>query len=380
MKVVVDATMLDDRPSGAATRLAALGAEHQIRGDVEVEYLVRPGVEPLPGLACLPCAGLDTPLRRFLAGPRLENLLAERGADVYSAGALPLPRIRKVPVVLTVHDLRFLSPEAGQGVLRRVWSATSLRRNLRNAARVVAVSESTSSALVERRLAEAGRVAVVPNAGTPGIDRVTDVHEIGEFRQRADLATRYILAIGPAEPHKRVEDLLTVLAGVRSHEAGADLALVLAGRIDARRAFALARLAESLGVASAFRMVGVLTKHELSVVLSGADALVSAAHHEGFAIPVVDAQRMGVPVVAVAAGALPEVAGDAAWLAEPGDLGGLASAVLGATTPGDFREARLSEGLRRGQQWSWSQSAEILETVWQDAAGNQGLSTGSKVL
>jgi glycosyltransferase involved in cell wall biosynthesis len=371
VKVVVDATMLDGGPSGAATRLAALGAEHLARGAVDVEYLVRPGTDPLPGLASVPCSGIDTPFRRFHAGARLEALLAERRADVYAAGALPLPRIRSVPVVVTVHDLRFLSADAGQGVLRRAWGVTALRRNLRGVARGVAVSETTSRALLEHRLLESHRVAVVPNAGTPGLERVADVHEIGDFRRRADLTTRYVLAIGPAEPHKRVEDLLEVLAAVRDHAAGADLALVLAGRIDARRAFALARLAESLGVASAFRMVGLLSLHELSVVLSGADALVSAARHEGFAIPVVDAQRLCVPVVAVAAGAVPEVCGDAAWLAEPGDLADLAAAVLGAVSPGDLRDARLRDGAVKAQRWSWSRSAEQLEAVWAAAAATR---------
>jgi glycosyltransferase involved in cell wall biosynthesis len=221
--------------------------------------------------------------------------------------------------------------------------------------------------LLERQLVKKNRIAVVPNAGTPGIERVADVHEIGSFRRHADLSTRYVLALGPAEPHKRVEDLLELLAAVRSHEAGADLALVLAGRVDMRRAFAYARLAERLGVASAFRMVGVLSKHELSVVLSGADAFVSAARHEGFAIPLVDAQRLAVPVVAVSGGAVAEVAGDGAWLAETGDLAGLAAALLDATTPGDLREARLRAGLRQAEQWSWERSAESLEDVWHES-------------
>ena len=367
MKVIVDATTLDGKPSGATTRLAALGLAHQARGAVDVEYLVRPDSDPLPGLPCLAFDGMETPFRRAMAGSRLDHFLVERGADVFCAGALPLPKIKSVPTVLTMHDLRFLSPDAGQGLLRRLWGITNLRRNLGRASRVVAVSETTAGMLLERQPVKKKSLVVVPNAGTPGVERVLDVHEIGSFRRHADLSTRYVLALGPAEPHKRVEDLLELLAAVRSHEAGEDLALVLAGRVDMRRAFAYARLAERLHVASAFRMVGVLSKHELSVVLSGADAFVSAARHEGFAIPLVDAQRLAVPVVAVSGGSVAEVAGDGAWLAEPGDLAGLAAALLDATTPGDLREARLRAGLRRAEKWSWERSAVELESVWKDA-------------
>ena len=54
LRVLVDATMLDGGPSGAATRLAALGAAHVARGRVQVVHLVRPGLQPLPGLECAP--------------------------------------------------------------------------------------------------------------------------------------------------------------------------------------------------------------------------------------------------------------------------------------------------------------------------------------
>ncbi len=367
MKVVVDATMLDGGPSGAATRLAALGLALRDRGDVDVLHLVRPGVDPLPRLACVPFEGATTPWSRARAGRRLDALLREHGADLFAAGALPLPRVDAAPVALTVHDLRFLDAAAGQGPLRRLWGATSLGRNLKRAARVVAVSGSTRDELVRRGLVDAARVDVVPNAATPGLDRIADVDAIARFRARAHIRTRYILALGPAEPHKHVEDLLEVLALVRAHEDGADLGLVLAGRTDPRYAFALARLADRLGVADAFRLTGVVPDDELAVAMSGADAVVSAARHEGFAIPLVDAQSMGVPVVAVAAGAIPEVCDDAAWLAQPDDLPGLAAAVLDAVTPGDLREARVADGYRKAARWSWERSADALAASWRAA-------------
>ena len=369
MRVLVDACMLDGLPSGAATRAAALGAALAARGRIELVHLVRRGVDPLPGLACVPCEGLQTPWQRARAGGALQRLVAEQGADLLAAGALPLPRLpdAAVPLVLTLHDLRFLEPASGASAARRLWARHRLAPNLARAARVVAVSRATADELGGRRLVPAERIAVVPNAGTPGLSRVDDPAPLAAFRRAAGLNCRYALALGPLEPHKQPGLLLAALAATAGRPA-ADLGLVFAGRATAEAVAALQRRAAALGIAARVRVLGLLEPPVLAAALSGADALLLAGRSEGFSIVLVDAQRLGLPVVAAAAGALPEVAGDGAWLAPPGDAPAFAAALLAAITPSPERTARLQAARRAAERWSWERSAEQLEQVWLDAA------------
>ena len=115
-------------------------------------------------------------------------------------------------------------------------------------------------------------------------------------------------------------------------------------------------------------VLGLLEPPALAAALSGADALLLAGRSEGFSIPLVDSQRLGVPVVAAAAGALPDVAGDGAWLAPPGDAAAFAAALLDALSPSSRRDTRLELARRAAERWSWERSAEQLEQVWLDAA------------
>jgi len=370
LRVLVDATMLDGGPSGAGTRLRALGAAHAARGQVEVLHLVRPGCDPLPGLACLPLPSADTPLRRARAGPRLDALLAGLRAAVLQAGALPLPRVRAAPLVLTLHDLRFLRDDAPP--LRRMWARAALPRNLARAAHVVAVSRATADELAARDLVEPFRLTVVPNAGTPGLPREVPPDALAALRRRLGLNTRYVLSVGPVAPHKRPGALLAALAAARARPGGGDLALLLAGRADAQAAESVARRARELGVLEAVRVPGPLAPDELAAALAGADALVVASRVEGFSIPVVDAQSQGVPVVAVAAGALPEVVGDGGWLVPPDDAAAFGAALLAAVTPGELRAARLSAGRAAAARWSWDASAARLEALWRSLSPQGG--------
>lgn len=376
MKIVLDATTLDGLPSGAATRMAALGAELQGRPDLELLHLVRPGCDPLPGLHCIPFAGMDSPWGRWRTGRRLDALLAAEGAHIFQAAALPLPALSACPTLLTVHDLRFLHDGASQGLLRRLWGAACLPANLRRAAGVVAVSESTATELQTRALGLQRAPTVVPNAPTPGLRRVQDVQALAALRRRADINCRFLLMVGPLAAHKRMGQALDLLAAVRQHEHGADLALLLLGRADPEATLTLARRAERMGLAHAVRVLGSVDDETLAAALSGAEALLLLGRSEGFSIPLVDAQALALPVVAVQAGALPEVAGDGAWLAPPDDLLGLASAVLHAVTPSDLREARLHRGLELAARWSWRRSADALHACWRDVLADTAAQPG----
>jgi glycosyltransferase involved in cell wall biosynthesis len=370
LTVLVDATTLDGHPSGAATRLRALGEAHARRGAVRVVHLVRPEtpLDPLPGLETRPFRGMTTPLSRSFAARRLAAVRDELGAAVVHAGALPLPAPRAGPLVLTIHDLRFLEPGAGASPARRLWGRYRLRPNLSRASRVVAVSRTTADALASRGLVPADRVAVIPNAPTPWLSPEDDPQRLAGFRRRTELNARYLLAVGPLATHKRTGLLLDVLAALHRRPACADVGLVVAGRLEPPRALPFMRRAKAMGLDGHVRLVGPLDDEHLSIALSGADALVVPSVAEGFSLPVTDAQVFGVPVVAARAGALPEVGGEGAWYAEPGDAEAFAAVVAEAVTPSDEREARLQAGRAAASRWSWDASAAALEELWREVA------------
>ena len=84
---------------------------------------------------------------------------------------------------------------------------------------------------------------------------------------------------------------------------------------------------------------GYLDDAGLAAALRHASVLVYPSRYEGFGFPPLQAMAAGVPVVATAAGAVPEVVGDGALLAAPGDGDGLAGA-LGRVLDGGARYRR----------------------------------------
>jgi glycosyltransferase involved in cell wall biosynthesis len=79
--------------------------------------------------------------------------------------------------------------------------------------------------------------------------------------------------------------------------------------------------------------------------------------YEGFGLPVLEAMARGVPVACSDASSLPEIAGDAALLFDPHDLGAIAAATTRVLEDTELRDRLRAQGLRRAQGFTWRRTA-----------------------
>lgn len=132
-------------------------------------------------------------------------------------------------------------------------------------------------------------------------------------RLRATKRGHDLLFVSRMAPNKRIEDLLKVFAIYR-RAWDRDARLFVVGRPDTPAYLeALQRFTARLGVEDV-TFAGRVSEAELAAYYGAADAFVSMSEHEGFGLPWVEAMAFGVPVIAYAAGALPETVGAAGIL------------------------------------------------------------------
>jgi glycosyltransferase involved in cell wall biosynthesis len=95
-----------------------------------------------------------------------------------------------------------------------------------------------------------------------------------------------------------------------------------------------------------FWFTGAATDDDLAAFYRWADVYVSLSEHEGFCVPLVEAMAADVPVLAYAAGAVPETLGGAGMLFAPKDLE-LAAELLGMLVYDRPVRDRVLDGQRR---------------------------------
>lgn len=137
----------------------------------------------------------------------------------------------------------------------------------------------------------------------------------------ASLAARHgpgtvLLFVGRLSPNKAQHQLVEALWCYRRwYDPDARLRLV-GPAVTGSYAEAVMGFAAELGLAGAVEHGEHLAPEELAAWYRDADVFVCLSDHEGFCIPLLEAMRTGLPIVAFAAGAVPETLGQAGILLE----------------------------------------------------------------
>ncbi len=157
-----------------------------------------------------------------------------------------------------------------------------------------------------------------------------------------------ILFVGRIVPNKKIEDHIR-LAEVYKRYVDSYYRFVFVGRYEGLpRYYAMIRalIVRYRMLPERFVFTGRVPDEDLAAYYRGADAYVSLSEHEGFCVPLVEAMAADVPVLAYAAGAVPETLGGAGVLFAPKDLE-LAAELLGTLVYDRPVRERVLEGQRR---------------------------------
>lgn len=376
MRIGFDAKVLTGEKCGAANYLCRLVQNLvKLRPQIEI-YLFSPekicvDYEPFLEHPQVRRVMPDLPKsqRREWPGKHLPGLLKEHKVDVFhqpfgADGPVFLP---PCPTVVTIFDL---TPWVVQG-LAQGWQEAwryKIRHLLwtRIASKVLTVSDCSKKDIV--RLCHVSANHVV--ATLPGADSVFD-GPIGAEEERTTLEKyhlldkKYIVNISGLSHKRRHPDFILEGFSLFRRHAIQDTYLVFTGSVLKAEGFyeRVARKAEMLGLKERVIITGFLSDKSLKVVLSNAQASVVTSLYEGFSLPITESFSCGVPVIANSRGAMPEISGDAAILADPYDPSGLADALKRVLEDSVEREKFIRKGYERAKAFSWEKMAmETLET------------------
>jgi glycosyltransferase involved in cell wall biosynthesis len=157
-----------------------------------------------------------------------------------------------------------------------------------------------------------------------------------------------ILFVGRIAPNKKIEDHIR-LGEMYKRYTDYFYRFIFVGRTDVVPAYyaQLRKLLDRFDMQpDRVWFTGAVPDEDLAAFYRWADVYVSLSEHEGFCVPLVEAMAADVPVLAYAAGAVPETLGGAGMLFSPKDLEHAAELMAMLVYDRDLRRAVL-EGQRR---------------------------------
>jgi len=308
-------------------------------------------------------AGVEgvVPYRRLFRAVAPEDLLILH----FSIGDEAFTPLARLPArtVLVYHNVT--PPEFFEGISPYV--ALFAERGLRQLSTLapdvdlaVGVSEFN-----RRALDEAGfrRTAVVPLlVDWKAYDTPPDPAVLDGWRD----AAAKLLFVGRISPNKRHDQLIRLVAYYRRCiEPDARLILVGSYRDQPEYHVRLVELARSLGLGEAVTFTGSVSLAELVAYYRVASAFVSVSQHEGFGVPLLEAMKFELPVVAQDSSAIGETLGGAGVLVKEPEVPLVAEAVALVLERPELRARIVAGERRRFSDFSYEKVAartrEVLE-------------------
>ncbi|RJS75271.1 glycosyltransferase family 1 protein [Methanophagales archaeon] len=267
------------------------------------------------------------------------------------ASAFSFPLIEKAKKIVTYHDLTsFLCKEADFPLHARLFNPFVYKNLAKYSDRIIAVSTQTKEDLVNHLKIPIEKIAVV-NLG------VDEKFKPAEKEERDYFVIGYL---GALAARKRVDYLIGAFYYLKKKHAEFEIKLCICGK-KTQDYSKLVKLAKDLNLKldKDIELRGFVQDEKLVEVYNSFDVFVLPSGWEGFGIPILEAQRCGVPVIVRQNAYIPrEVTKYCVKAKSEEDM---ARKIYELLTNSSLRDDIIKKGLEYSKQFTWGKT--VSETI-----------------
>ncbi len=265
-----------------------------------------------------------------------------------------VPLIHPKKTMVTLHGLEYEFCPEGYSWWERMYMHFSIKFSCQVASTVICVSENTKRDVIQLYGVAEEKIAVIYE----GYEKQSTANN---QQLTKELGTPYLLFIGRLEARKNVVRMIEAFEILKEkHQIPHEL--VLAGK----PGYGYERIRQQIAN-SKYRGViiekGYVSEKEKWGLLRGADVFLFPTLYEGFGLPVLEAQSVGVPVVTSNTSSLPEVAGEGAVLVDPADSQAIAEAIYRLLSDQELRGGIIEKATHNVSRFGWVSCARNIKDL-----------------
>lgn len=269
-----------------------------------------------------------------------------------------------IPIVLTLHDIIYLESISFSGThyqnIGNIYRRLIVPKIVNKSKAIITVSEYEKERIDQHFSFENDKVKVVYNAKDSAFKKVNDEDLLNRIREKYNFPDNFILFLGNTAPKKNSDRLIRAYARY-VEKSESPLPLVV---LDLPRPY-IVNILKELGMEKIDNQIitkDYISHNDLLVVYNLATIFIYPSLRESFGLPIIEAMACGTPVITSNTSAMPEVAGNAALLANPYDIEDMAEKIHSLATNEHLLQSLIEKGYKRSEDFSWERTAnKVLE-------------------
>jgi len=366
LKVGLNATCFNDRPSGAKQRFFGL-FPGLIRKLSFVEFVVFEAADSvihtsLPAADNLRFVKTTIPsegrYRKAVYSWEFWNhTLKKERFDIFECFNFPMFKSHTGCNLITIHDIRAL--KLGGSVVETTLLRYLIRRAGRDADFLLTVSDAMKQEIAE--FFPPQKTVLIPNGLDVKAFQTLDDRHLSYFKDKFSLPDEFVLAVGHLEPRKNYTRLLQ--AAARMRRRGIEFPLVIIGN-DSGETGKIRNLIRTLGLSKSAQILTNLSDAEVRCAYSLCHLFIFPSVYEGFGIPLLEAMAAGCPIVLSDIAVFREITEGNGLFFNPLDVDEMTIAIERGLTNTEERLHLRDYGLRRVWEFDFTNIIPIYESLY----------------
>lgn len=296
--------------------------------------------------------------------------------DLYHGPSQEIPRgipQTGIASVVTIHDLfPELYPQDFKPIDVKIYRS-KLRYACANANKIMAISEETKGHIMEKYGTDPARIDVAYQSCDPIFNVIEEEEKKETIREKYGLPQQFFLHVGTIIERK---NLLNICKALKLIQKDIDIPLVVVGKGGSYKEKVKEYLAENkleekvIFLSDRLAAQGkkpFIATEDLPSLYQLSTAMIYPSFYEGFGMPIIEAMSGGVPVITSTTSCMPEIAGDAAFLADPEQPGDMAEGFRKFYGDAAYREMAITRGFENAKRFSPEKYVQSVMNIYNSA-------------
>lgn len=298
----------------------------------------------------------------------LPRAVKKHKIDILHCTSNTAPVHIKTTMVLTLHDIIYLEnfnfisyKSTFYQLIGNFYRRWVVPRILSQSAKIITVSNTEKSIIAHKYPDFEGKVEVIYNSfGQCFTDENSFYFD--DIKKKYQLPQKYFFCLGNKSPKKNLTNILKAYY-LYLDQSDEKIPLVLADHSPGDLFLFLNSLTSKYK--EYLRFIGYVSNWEIPLIYKNSELFLYPSLRESFGIPILEAMKMGTPVITSNLSCMPEIAGNAAYFVDPLDPESIAAGMVEIAGSKKLRSELIQKGFERTKKFSWSGSAAKLVDLYE---------------